>query len=137
MNGDVHVCCPDWLPISIGNIFQDTGDEIWNSPIAHEIRSSIVDGSFRYCSRLSCSEIVNRKLLPAIHDGFNLATSIHLYPKRVILAYDNSCNLACPSCRNEIIMADMKRQAQFNSIFENTIVPIIHEANDVKISRKR
>ena len=61
-SGDVHTCCPAWLPVPIGNFHRQTPEEIWNSPAAQAIRGSILDGSFRHCSRLHCPAIVNRRL---------------------------------------------------------------------------
>lgn len=52
--GEVYFCCPAWLPIPIGNLQTQSTEEIWNSPAAQDIRKSILDGSYRYCSRMHC-----------------------------------------------------------------------------------
>src|SRR4051812_18978280 len=58
--GDVYLCCAGWLPKSIGNYLQQDLAHIWNSAAAREIRTSILDGSFRYCNAQAC---------PVIQDG--------------------------------------------------------------------
>ena len=133
-DGNVFLCCGDWLPIPIGNIYRDTAEGIWNSPIAQEIRSSIIDGSFSYCSRMSCMEILNKKLPPKIHANRTSIAGVTKPPKRVVLSHDNSCNLACPSCRTEVFMANKESQEQLNIILEKVFVPILHEADTVRIS---
>ncbi|MGH6864544.1 MAG: SPASM domain-containing protein, partial [Methylocella sp.] len=59
--GMAFVCCPVWLPTPIGNLESDPV-QLWNGPIAGQIRASITDGSFRYCDHLNCSRITNRSL---------------------------------------------------------------------------
>lgn len=56
-SGDVYACCPSYLPVPIGNIHHAGVEEIWNSPVAQELRRSVLEGDFRYCSRLSCPAI--------------------------------------------------------------------------------
>jgi hypothetical protein len=56
--GETFFCCPTWGPTSIGDLF--TGrkiDDIWNSETAKEIRKTIIDGSYRYCRKISCHVI--------------------------------------------------------------------------------
>src|SRR5690242_17931823 len=50
-DGEVFVCCPAWLPKSIGNLNDSTPSEVWNSKAARDIRKSIIDGSFKYCRK--------------------------------------------------------------------------------------
>ncbi len=44
-DGSVFLCCPAWLKRSIGNLLQQSIYEIWNGPVAQEIRKSIFNGS--------------------------------------------------------------------------------------------
>src|SRR5690348_4241453 len=52
--GDTYMCCPSWLDKPIGNLLRSSVEEVWNGPIAADIRRSILDGSFDYCSRVRC-----------------------------------------------------------------------------------
>lgn len=93
--GSCYLCeCTSWLPQSVGNIQNKSIKEILHSKLAESLRSSIEDGSYRYCNNKQCSY-----LLDARSDatwGTNLPkTQI----KHIRLAIDDSCNLSCPSCR--------------------------------------
>ena len=95
--GRCFVCgCSEWLPISVGNL-QDfhTLEEIMNTPRAKEIQSSIVDKSYRYCALDICTFLKGRTgaaAIPAV-----------ARPYVIEIAVDRSCNLTCPSCRNEFV----------------------------------
>jgi len=118
----LHACnCPSALPFRIkGN----TIAEAWNGREAQEIRRSILEGDFSYC-RQSChlitqNKLPNRKdindpwLKQVIHQK---KTVIDRKPTRISLGHDSSCNIACPSCRSEIIpnkASNRERFAQFN-----------------------
>jgi molybdenum cofactor biosynthesis enzyme MoaA len=88
--GRVFVCrCESWLPWSIGHLLDfDTLDDIWNHPTTIEIRSSQLVGEYKYCDTQYCGV---DKLSGRMTDQ-----KIEIY-----LGIDDSCQLACPSCRNE------------------------------------
>ena len=52
--GEVHICCPRHVPTSIGNVESGDVDEMWNGDRVREIRQSVLDGSFKYCSHTTC-----------------------------------------------------------------------------------
>lgn len=89
-NGDCFVCiCDAWLPISVGNIesFQSLED-IWTNTIAKEIQKDVEDKKFTNCAVDHCG---------ILHHDIQQPTY------RINVALDTSCNLACPTCRREII----------------------------------
>jgi MoaA/NifB/PqqE/SkfB family radical SAM enzyme len=141
-NGDVHTCCPAWLPVPIGNFHRQKPDEIWNSAAAQVIRSSILDGSYRYCSRIHCTAIVNRRLprradlADPYHQEIVARKLVRLErrPLRVLMSQDRSCNLSCPSCRTNAILARKNEQDRLNEIFETVILPLLRDARQVKIT---
>lgn len=47
--GEVYLCCPSWLNAPVGNLNQQSVEEVWNGPVAQDVRRSILDGSFEYC----------------------------------------------------------------------------------------
>jgi MoaA/NifB/PqqE/SkfB family radical SAM enzyme len=61
-DGNVYLCGSGWLVSPIGNVFQNSATEMWNSPAAQAIRESILDGSFKYCGRVHCARIACRTL---------------------------------------------------------------------------
>lgn len=141
-NGDIHFCCTAWLPAPIGNINQQSADEVWNSPAAQEIRGSILDGSYRYCSRVHCPHLSGDKL-PRIA---NLTNELHRRvvagglrrlargPRKLVLSHDKSCNLSCPSCRTQLIIARKPEQDRLNELAERTLFPLLRTADRVRIT---
>ena len=141
-NGDVYTCCSAWLPVPIGNLGRGDPDGIWNSPTATAIRQSILDGSFRYCSRGNCPLIVDRRLLrrdaltdPSHREIVRTArTRLEQRPRRVLLSQDRSCNLSCPSCRQEVILAGKAQQDRLNALAEEVLLPLLRDARQVKVT---
>jgi hypothetical protein len=133
--GSTFACaCPAWVPFSIGNIAEaGSADEIWNSEVAQEIRRSILDGDFSYCSRTQCSFITAHKLplkseitkptLRAYID--NRLTRIDEMPEMVELNHEPTCNLACPSCRTEIVAAKSDEIDVYGAAAEKVILPLL------------
>lgn len=133
--GSAFACrCPSWVPFPIGNITEaESADAIWNSDVAQEIRRSILDGDFRYCSRTQCSLIAARQLprkedvtqpkLRAVIEGH--VTRLEATPEMVELNYDPTCNLACPSCRTEIVAAKSDEIDVYAGAAEKVILPLL------------
>lgn len=133
--GDAFICtCPAWMPFKIGNITEaESADTLWNSAKAIELRTSILDGSFRYCSRTLCS-LINTRSLPRRSEVTrpDLAKQIRENdpvmpdaPKVVELNHDNSCNLACPSCRTEIRMAKPAEIDRYQQATPRVLLPML------------
>jgi MoaA/NifB/PqqE/SkfB family radical SAM enzyme len=97
-DGSCWMCCTSWLPYSIGNLNEQTFEEIWHGEIATTIRESVLDGSFRYCNHTVCGDISDNRL-PDIEG----TPEPEEFPTHIMFENDASCNLACPSCRTEKI----------------------------------
>ena len=119
--GQVYLCCPSWLNVPIGNLQKNSVQEIWNGTKAQEIRRSILDGSFKYCSRSQCAllqtitgsvqykeHIEDEELKSIIEQGL---TVLPFGPRQLNCGYDRSCNLSCPSCRSSVII-ETERKGQ-------------------------
>jgi len=97
-NGDVQCCCGDWLPTPIGNIFKSSANEIWNGEIAQAIRRSILDETYSFCTRCP--------FVPRPESNVKRPSVVLDKIPSLRLCYDNTCNLACPSCRKQIAKVD-------------------------------
>lgn len=142
--GSAHACaCPAWVPFPIENVLTaESADAVWNSDAAVEIRRSILDGDFSYCSRTLCSFITAQKLPrkdeiedPILrgyidHHTTTLPESAYL----VELNYDTTCNLACPSCRTEILVAKADEQEAYSRAKDRVILPLLKRARSSYIS---
>jgi MoaA/NifB/PqqE/SkfB family radical SAM enzyme len=89
--GRLFVCgCDAWVPFSVGNVndFKSFA-EIFSSPMAQKIQTSITDKKFEYCDTRHC--------------GVMQQNQTTLYDYYLHIGIDDSCNLHCPSCRKEKI----------------------------------
>jgi MoaA/NifB/PqqE/SkfB family radical SAM enzyme len=89
--GDCFVCgCEAWLPVTVGNIdsFESLAD-VWTSSTAQALQADIDSGAFSHCAVDRCGVMYQDRL------DSQYVVSINV---------DESCNLACPSCRPHSIM---------------------------------
>jgi sulfatase maturation enzyme AslB (radical SAM superfamily) len=111
----------------IGNIYQNEFDEIWNSAETQEIRSSIFDETFRFCNHDRCPHIVSDSLSREAQDP-KFAKLIEKKPLELAqgpqllsLNYDFTCNLSCPSCREEVRGMEPDKQDRLIT-FQNNLL---------------
>lgn len=84
--------CDGWLPIPVGTVEEfDCLEDVWDSKTAKIIQQDIADKKYTWCAVEHCG--VNR------HNQYQRHASLSIN-------IDDSCNLACPSCRRERIMID-------------------------------
>src|SRR5579862_1497907 len=130
-------CCNGWLPYPLDG-FREYGhwEDIWNGAVAQEIRRSVHDGDFTYCSRRICPHIVNGTLPSkkemVSHPLFgnivaSRLTKIDVAPKQVYLCHDRSCNLACPTCRTEIFTAKTELRDHLDRYMDDTVLPMLRQ----------
>ncbi|HAR62787.1 MAG TPA: hypothetical protein DCS13_04920 [Candidatus Margulisbacteria bacterium] len=108
-NGVVTTCCyiNQNLGILTGNDFM----QVWNSPIAREIRMDMIDGNFSFCDKAKCacfqqrnSWVVKKRDIEdsLIRDAVaKRLDCLDFGPRTISLTNDPTCNLSCPSCRKK------------------------------------
>ncbi|HYH03862.1 MAG TPA: radical SAM protein [Bacillota bacterium] len=124
-NYGVRCCSESWMPSWVGDFSQNSIEEIWNSQAIQDIRQSILDGTYQYCDWHQCpfycndqyylysrEDLENPGRLPELHRNRILKyapwikyileskTKLDIMPANYNLAYDETCNLKCPSCRS-------------------------------------
>lgn len=89
--GDCFVCaCEAWLPISVGRITDFSHlSQVWSNSTARDLQQDIDQGLFSHCAVDRCGVVD--------HD-------IVQEPYLISINIDESCNLRCPSCRDDTIM---------------------------------
>jgi MoaA/NifB/PqqE/SkfB family radical SAM enzyme len=127
--GRVFMCCPNWLPVIIGDLNTQTMEEIWNSPAARKVRAQLFDGqNWPLCRHATCPKIQNDDLVimdeidarradpdPGNYNYHqltdhevraikNYSTIAEFFPQELQIGTDESCNLYCPSCRASKVM---------------------------------
>jgi organic radical activating enzyme len=111
MHGRAWMCCPSWLPYSIGNVLEESIEEMWNGEKAQTLRKQIFTGDWNYCQHEFCPEIASDNL-PFIKDAshpiekeiLSSETTIAPLPTNINFSNDESCNLKCPSCRTDKLL---------------------------------
>jgi MoaA/NifB/PqqE/SkfB family radical SAM enzyme len=93
------------MPYTIGNIFKNSLQEIWNNHEADQVRQSVADGDFTYCN-WACSTLYNLRSQPSS------LPQIRNFPKTIKLDLDLSCNLKCASCREHVIIEKNSEKIQ-------------------------
>ena len=136
----VRVCCQHWLPTPIGYMDDDL-ENILNSSTAQKIRQSVTDGTFRYCDHLNCR-------LMAIHTLQNKTTvtdPIHRKAidekefkvsrvKEILFGIDETCNLACPSCRTHVRGLKHDQIGNYQEMTNKIVLPLLKTAESILIN---
>ena len=144
LSRSTHLCCASWLRASIGTLRHSPWREVWNSPVAQDIRKSIHDGSYRYCNNLLCPKIQGNQVpykstLAQTEPMFasiiaKQQVELDTGPQSINLSYDATCNLSCPSCRTEKIATDNATRDAYQEMQEKSIMPLLKEAKTVLIT---
>lgn len=97
-NGDVYTCCPSFIDnFSIGNIFKNNFDDIWNGEKIQKFRKKLLSGDLSLCSD-NCL----RKKMGEIKDK-EVYTKVEGYPAELSISTDKRCNVKCRICRDNNI----------------------------------
>ncbi len=132
-DGSVFPCNCTQVPFPIGNAHTQTAEEIWKSPQARAIRESILDGSFRFCSPMTCWQRFDLPKRSEQPERFEQLKKIGVdgdqMPKHLNLSYDLSCNLSCPSCRNAPIMATQAERTKLEAVRDRVVLPLLENKN--------
>ncbi len=133
--GIVYLCCPSYTKLEyIGNIFEQSWDEIWNCEAAKKFREKILKGDFSECNTNFC----NPDFFPMCHEVKYIDSNKLDFnnPKARLIKFsmDNSCNVACTICRNEIRCNDPARVEFLDSHIEKTFLPILKDAEIVNFT---
>ena len=141
-SGDVATCCLAYImqtnrPYFIGNAFTDSFDDIWNSDKVKKLRYSVAHGNFEYCTKY-CPVLSNPRLCPDVMLPRKMAgykydkwQDCHLdkAPSQIHLLIDNSCNLHCFQCRNQVISKSAAEKEKITQILEKLIRPALKDCD--------
>ena len=88
-NSDCFLChCEGWLPIPVGQVLDfDNIEALWNSDVSQMLQEDVAQKKFTWCAVEYCG-IIDHNI-----DRKKYTLNINI---------DDSCNLACPSCRREM-----------------------------------
>lgn len=117
VGGNVHCCC--WIKTPVGNILEKSLTEIWNGYVIQDIRRSVTDGDFRYCFLCPLLPGPRGPLGPRPAKLPDTSRIPHL-----MLSYDRTCNLSCPSCRTHVLAGDELLPKETSLVHERILADI-------------
>ncbi|MCQ5131142.1 SPASM domain-containing protein [Butyricicoccus faecihominis] len=145
--GEVYTCCSGHLKsgYSIGNIYTDDFDEMWNCDKVKKLRYSVTMGDFEYCHDY-CMWLANRDRLEgedATHpvrkkegsisfSNWKTCTISHL-PKYITLGCDETCNLQCPSCRTSKRFLNKEQSKRVEEMLINKVRPLLGNCRQLEM----
>lgn len=103
-NGKVRIC--SWTDEVVGNLLEESIEDIWDGERADKIRESIIDGSYKYCRATSCPYLENDSLPYVTEEEMAQLAVKTEKPMNFNVACDYICNHSCPSCRDSIFVGD-------------------------------
>lgn len=115
--------------------------ESWTSDDWVEFRKSLIDGSFKYCQKNQCPNIVagwlpkksecNHEEVKKLIDGdFNYIPNID----ELHFSYDFHCNLECHSCRLEVKHNTKARNLELDEMYNKNIAELVKKAKHLCLS---
>ena len=119
VGGDVRMC--PWNGIVIGNLCENTLEEIWRSPRAEEVRQAFLRGELLGCSERYCPDCIQNSTTLEIEpeELQRMYEEMPDLPIQLSLAYDERCNHACPSCRHGFFVPDKEYRDKLDIITKN------------------
>ena len=125
--GEVYVCCPNWNNFySIGNIFENSVEEVWNSERAIELRKKIMNKDYSLCDKKSCLYL-QQQLFQSEYET-NCTPIMPEYPTVIRFAYDKECNIACKICRDKIKRLSNEDLEKLNTKIDTFFLPLLKSA---------
>jgi MoaA/NifB/PqqE/SkfB family radical SAM enzyme len=113
----------------------------WSSDDWKEFRKSVTDGSFRYCQKLQCPNIV-AGWLPRkkdckeewLHEIFNGNYDVIPPIEEFHFSYDEHCNLMCPSCRTERKTNTKEKNEKLDELYNKNLSIYLKHAKHLTLS---
>lgn len=144
-DGSICVCCPAWNKFyMLGNIFEGDFESAWNSEMAIELRTRILNNDYSLCDVENCPALFNKRLDPKsfdssfphyeISDGGGYLPIMKEYPKEVKFCYDAECNIVCEMCRDSVYMNSDDLLNKYDSMIETKFLPLLKNAQLVTIN---
>jgi len=112
-DGSVYTCCSGFVKQghSIGNVYEQSLGEMWNSDKARKLRYSVSMGGYEYCNRFctyfmgiekDSNKGIKRDSGRYVYENWTECV-VDFFPKRISLTCDETtCNLSCASCRTSV-----------------------------------
>lgn len=116
-DGKCFFCNPCFSNFNlIGNIFEQSIDEIWNGEKAQNYRRDVLEKKYTYCNYDNCNG--NKT------DSLPYNDVIAPYPEYINIGYDYTCGQKCIICRDEYKALPEEECKKWEDKLETHILPI-------------
>lgn len=130
--GEVFTCCPAYIKYSIGNIYQNSIEEIWNSPKAQNLRDNILKNNYSSCRTDVCGMYESPQVFEL--DYVNTETPLNRImplPNFVKFCHDRDCIIQCITCRKQVERTTKQNNLSLNEHIETAFFPLLQNAEIV------
>lgn len=127
-DGDVYTCCPSFINFhKLGNIWENSLEEIWYSEFAKDFRKRILNNDYSLCNMDIC-----RQYQPRNAENFSVENPS--LPKYITLSYDKECNLNCITCRDAKYKNTKEQTNLYNEKIDSILLPLLGNAEILALS---
>ncbi len=119
--GHCITCCPAYIKnFTIGNVFKNDFGNIWNGKRAKYLRNALKNGDYTTCDLKTCiyMELKDKKELYKYYETNSEDIKM---PDTIFMGWDYDCNVACITCRNEIIKNDENKLRELQAIEQSVL----------------
>lgn len=133
ITGEVYTCCPNWNKFySIGNIYKQSLEEIWNSDRAIELRKRLLNKDYSLCDKNCCPQVCLNNYKTKFKTEYK--EKMEEFPKSIKFVYDKECNIACKICRKEVKRNSDEKLEILNSKIDNFFLPMLQHSEKLIIN---
>jgi len=124
----VYCCCPSWLKLPVGDV--ENLSDIWHGENLKKIQESVLDGSYLYCNKELCPRLselyYNNISTYFMEKKYFISANYNDGPEMLNLSFDRTCNLSCPSCRDQVESYELDNNIMDNisNSFGNSVIKI-------------
>jgi len=126
-SGELMCCCVPFVIGRIGSIENGSIKSSWMG-IVHKIMCLAINNrTYSFCNSNMCPVFIGREK----NTEFSLERQyleMEKYPRNLLVNFEDSCNLKCESCRNEVKIAEGKeheKNMRYADILINEVLPYV------------
>ena len=135
-DGNCFFCCSIFSSdkFSIGNIFEQNINEIWNGDKAKDFRKDVLDLLYSHCDTQRCRFGYARYGWGGGTLECRTDSLIAPLPQVVHLIYDYSCSQRCIFCRDSIQYFTKEEEKKYNYVIDTKLIPLLSNAKILSLN---
>ena len=134
-SGETYFCCEGRVArFSIGNIFRQSFDEVWNSPIAIKMREKALQGEYPYCNAKVCHKLVNNIDEHFCEQQEHFQPIMQKGPTQISFPIDQDCSARCIFCRDDIRVASEPQLHDLRYKLHNIYLPMCKDVEYLTVN---